>query len=152
VTDRTGATSAAASSTAANSAQSPGGITLGINGIENENSVGEYVNISGRVSGLWSGEMIWTFVKFVSGHAYYPGPPCSTGSGTWTCDYVHVGPVVHGLGSYQIFVVAVDEEEISDIMGRLTCGPSEPGCSKSFPSLPGEDSPEPQSVRVTRTH
>ena len=135
-------------------------------------TVGEFVDVSGSVSGLKAGEMIWTFNEPLSpkGGTYYPNTgPCAVQSGKWTCNDVAIGGTYKKgeqgtLGSYRIWAVVVGEQEASDIVRHLRCFPSGnlspkvsgvkivAACPNTYQSLPGSDIAAPQRITVLRNH
>jgi hypothetical protein len=130
-----------------------------------DSNIGWTVSLSGPVSGLRPGQMVWTFNEpLQEPRTYYPDTgPCSVSAGTWTCDGVHIGVEgTAGLGKYRIWAVVVSTSDAFNIVNVLRCLPSgipgvrgvkiNPACPDLFSSLPGNDVVQPQSIEVTRTH
>lgn len=134
-------------------------------------TVGQVVNVSGTVSGLSAGELIWTFNEpLISGSGtYFPNTgPCTVTGDTWTCSGVDIGgPATlenakDVLGPYRIWAVIVSTEDAFDIVAHIRCFPSgkpnvagvkiNPICPDSYQVLPGSDIYTPQQTAVTRTH
>ena len=136
-------------------------------------SISGYIDISGSVSGLKPGEMVWTFnvpynAQGAPSGSYFPNTgPCNVESGTWHCNHIAIGAVgpgsSHNLGRYDIWATVVSDSDAFSIVNTLRCFVSgilvpdvrgvkiEPVCPSSLPSLPGQDIVTPQHITVTRT-
>jgi hypothetical protein len=139
-------------------------VTLGTFGAPNgDSNIGWTVDLSGSVSGLQTGQMIWTFNESLrTPGTFYPDTgPCSVNADIWTCDGVHIGSEGKvGLGKYRIWAVVVSTSDAFNIVTTLRCFPSgipsvpgvkiNPACTDSYSSLPGGDVVPPQSIDVTR--
>jgi hypothetical protein len=140
-------------------------LTLGSFGAPNgDSNIPWEVSLSGPVSGLKPGQMVWTFNEFLkTPGTYYPDTgPCAVNAGTWRCDHVHIGTGgKDGLGKYRIWAVVVSSSDAFKIVATLRCFPSgipsirgvtlKPACPDTFSSLPGNDLVPAQSIEVTRT-
>jgi hypothetical protein len=134
-------------------------------------SIGQVINVSGSVSGLDNGELIWTFNEPLAdgGRTYFPNTgPCTVAGDTWSCDQVDVGgPATpqapkNGVGPYRIWAVIVSANDAFTIVNHIRCFPSGKAsivgakivstCPDSYSELPGRDIYMPQQTAVTRTH
>jgi hypothetical protein len=128
----------------------------------NDSTVGNPIpELSGRVSNLRPGEMVWTFNAPQSqGGAYYPNTgPCPVTGGVWTCHNIYLGPAATpqnprlGNGNYVIWAVIVSDSDAFDIVTHLRCNPTPKNtCVQAYSTLPGTDIASPQSITVDRTH
>jgi hypothetical protein len=154
------------------SASSSGGsLSFSLTSPADGSTIGQVVNVGGQVSGLSTGEFIWTFNEpLASGNnTYFPNTgPCAVTSDMWTCDGVDIGgPATskyprNGLGSYRIWAVVVSARDAFDIVNHIRCFPSgkpsvagieiSAACPDSYSSLPGSDIYPPQEAAVNRTH
>lgn len=136
-------------------------------------SINGYVDISGSVSGLKPGQMVWTFNEPYNSQgnpsgSYFPNTgPCEVSGDTWHCSHIAIGAVgggpIAGLGRYRIWAAVVSDSDAFSIVTAIRCFVSgilvppvrgvkiEPVCPVSLPSLPGKDIVAPQGITVTRT-
>jgi hypothetical protein len=121
------------------------------------------ISLSGPVSGLKPGQMVWTLNESLKTPGiYYPDTgPCSVSAGTWTCTDLHIGiEGKSGLGKYRIWAVVVSSSDAFEIVDEIRCFPSgilsihgvtlKPACQDSSTSLPGSDLVAPENIQVTR--
>jgi hypothetical protein len=127
----------------------------------NNDTIGNVVpTLSGHVSGLKPGEMVWTFNESQSQrNTYFPNSgPCEVSAGVWTCHDIYIGPAASsknpnlGKGNYQIYAVIVTDQDAFDIVDHLRCNPTPKSpCTQTYSTLPGNDIAPAQSVTVDRT-
>ena len=160
------------SASAGDGDHSPARLSLSWTSPLNGSTISHIVNLSGSVSGLKPGDMVWTFNEPLfpnaRGGIYYPDTgPCLVQSETWTCNSVAIGPKYTKdsrkvLGPYRIWAVVLDEADAFDVVARIRCfpigTPSKPhvtlkaSCPDSYQSLPGRDISSPPVITVTRLH
>ena len=129
-----------------------------------DSNIGQVVNLSGPVSGLARGQMVWTFNEPLrpNGGTVFPNTgPCEVSGKTWTCNNIFIGesPTTRnpkaGQGRYLIWAAVVSEQDAFDIVSHLRCNPTpQSPCNQTYTrsTLPGRDILPPQKIRVTRTH
>lgn len=90
-----------------------------------------YQTLSGTVTGLQPGQMVWTFSQFASSDdpnnatKFYPDTgPCEVNEArhTWVCPKMVIGdPGSAGVGTYKIWVSVVSDEDALKITQKITC-------------------------------
>jgi hypothetical protein len=126
--------------------------------------VGKFINVTGSVTGLQPGDLIWTFDEPYNANGrptgmFYPNlGPCPVDGTTWRCDGIGLGDTgtasSTGVGQYIVWAVAVDSREAFNIVSTIRClAPAEivATCPFSVTELPGSENTNLQSVPVTRT-
>jgi hypothetical protein len=154
----------ASHTSSANTAGQTDQLTLGPFGPPNgDSNIPWTISLSGPVSGLRGGQVVWTFNESLAEpRVYYPNTgPCSISTGTWTCPILHIGAKGRaGIGKYRIWAVVVSSSDAFKIVDELRCYTSgipsirgvtlNPECQSWTTSLPGGDLVPPQEIDVTR--